>query len=331
MKKLTIISAITTLVIIITSTLLIVFQTPIITSLVKNNHLKIASMLYTTSKVKNKILELDYISINTSVDKSIFNNDTIDISKELDNEYEKAILTKEDDEDYKRIDLEINGYKSYLVVVYDPSHVKLVSSKAFNKNNTGQQTVKEICNRYNGTVCINGGGFVDWGTGSDIPQGCIIEDGKITWDSKESSGLIGFNTSDKLVLVNDTCKGALDSGVRDALEFGPFLIQEGNILVDKNTDVGGFLRASRVAIGQRKDGIVLFLVTEGRHAKGPTVYEVAETLKQYGAYTAGNLDGGASSSLVIEGKLINTPTNIYGQPVNNGAGRRVVSGFVLVK
>ena len=81
-------------------------------------------MLYTTSKVKNKILELDYISINTSVDKSIFNNDTIDISKELDNEYEKAILTKEDDEDYKRIDLEINGYKSYLVVVYDPSHVK---------------------------------------------------------------------------------------------------------------------------------------------------------------------------------------------------------------
>ena len=72
MKKLTIISAITTLVIIITSTILIVFQTPIITSLVKNNHLKIASMLYTPSKVKNKILELDYISINTSVDKSIF-------------------------------------------------------------------------------------------------------------------------------------------------------------------------------------------------------------------------------------------------------------------
>ena len=72
-------------------------------------------------------------------------------------------------------------------------------------------------------------------------------------------------------------------------------------------------------------------MTEGRHAKGPTVYEVAETLKQYGAYTAGNLDGGASSSLVISGKLINTPMNIYGQPVNNGAGRRVVSGFGLAK
>ena len=331
MKKLTIISAITTLVIIIISVLFLVFQTPIITSLIINNHLKIASMLYTPSKVKNKILELDYLSINTSVDNDIFNKETIDIPKEPDNEYEKAILTKDDTKDYKRIDIEINGYKSYLRAIYDPSHVKLISSKAFNKNNTGQQTVKEICNRYNGTVCINGGGFVDWGTGSDIPQGCIIEDSKITWDSKESSGLIGFDTSNKLVLVNDTCKGALDSGVRDALEFGPFLIQEGNILVDKNTDVGGFLRASRVAIAQRKDGIVLFLVTEGIHAKGPTVYEVAKTLKQYGAYTAGNLDGGASSSLIIEGKLINRPTNIYGQPVNNGAGRKVVSGFGLVK
>ena len=75
----------------------------------------------------------------------------------------------------------------------------------------------------------------------------------------------------------------------------------------------------------------MFLVTEGRHTKGPTVIDVASLLAKYGAYMAANLDGGASSSLVIQGKLINNPLNIYGQPVNYGRGRGVVTGFGLVK
>lgn len=330
MRKLTVISAITTSIVIVIGILLVVFEKGVINYLVNNNHMMIASMIYTSSKVEDKIIEKDYVGINSSVDKKIFSSDTIN-NDNSDNEYDQEILTKNDGEDYKVINLEIDGFKSYLVAIYDASKVKLVSSKAFNKNNTGQQTVKEICKRYGASVCINGGGFVDWGTGSDIPQGCVIEDGKITWDSKDSRGLIGFDTNDKLVLVNDTCQGALDIGVRDALEFGPFLIQEGNILVDEDTTVGGFLGAARVAIAQRRDGIVLFLVTEGRHAKGPTVYQIAKVLKQYGAYTASNLDGGASSSLVIQGKLINNPLNIYGQPVNGGNGRSVVTGFGLVK
>jgi len=86
-----------------------------------------------------------------------------------------------------------------------------------------------------------------------------------------------------------------------------------------------------VAIAQRKDGIVLFLVTEGVHSKGPTIYEVAETLKKYGAYTAGNLDGGASSSLVVNGKMINHPLNIYGELINGGRGRSVVTGFGYIE
>lgn len=330
MRKLTIISAITTSIVIVIGIMLFIFKNGIISYLVNNNHIVIASTIYTASQVEEKIIEEDYVDINRTVDEKIFGNMVVDNTK-IDNKYDQEILTKSDGEDYKIINLEINGFKSYLVAIYDASKVKLVSSKGFNKNNTGQQTVKDICKRYGASVCINGGGFVDWGTGSDIPQGCVIEDGKITWDSKESKGLIGFNNNNELVLVKETCKGALDSGVRDALEFGPFLIQEGNILVDEDTTVGGFLEAARVAIAQRRDGIVLFLVTEGRHAKGPTVYQIAEVLKQYGAYTAGNLDGGASSSLVIQNKLINNPLNIYGQPVNGGNGRRVVTGFGLVK
>ena len=56
--------------------------------------------------------------------------------------------------------------------------------------------------------------------------------------------------------------------------------------------------------------------------------EVVETLELYGAYNAANLDGGTSSQMVIEGKLVNNPKNVFGQSVSGG--RRVVTGFALI-
>ena len=56
--------------------------------------------------------------------------------------------------------------------------------------------------------------------------------------------------------------------------------------------------------------------------------EVVDTLELYGAYNAANLDGGTSSQMVIEGKLVNNPKNVFGQSVSGG--RRVVTGFALI-
>ena len=53
--------------------------------------------------------------------------------------------------------------------------------------------------------------------------------------------------------------------------------------------------------------------------------ELVDTLKLYGAYNAANLDGGTSTQLVINNKLINTPKNISGKTVNGGRG--VVTGW----
>ena len=332
MRKLTIFSAIMTLFIVIGIVLIYSLKFIIIDILIDNDKLRLASALYGEDAVLEKISKNGYISVVSKSSSYNIYVDKIEKEEKIKNSYEEEILTKDKgNKNYKLIDLKINGYKSYLVAIYDPSKIKLVSSKGFNQHNTGQQTVKEICERYKGMVCVNGGGFVDYGTGSDIPYGVVIEDGKITWEEDGVFSIVGFNKSNELVLLKSTGKEALENGVRDALVFEPFLISDGEILIDKNESVGGFLGAARVAIAQRKDGIVLFLVTEGMHSKGPTVYQVAEILKKYGAWTAANLDGGASSSLVINNKLINNPINIYGQPVNYGNGRRVVTGFGFVK
>lgn len=307
------------------------FKGSIVNYLKNNNNYRTIGILYGVDALEDIVIKDNYISYQNDIDDNMISSDTS--IKNNDNEkYEKEILEKDNNnKGYKLITTSINNYKSYLIAIYDPSKVKLISSKWFNRNNTGQQTIYDICKRYNGTICINGGGFKDFGLGSDIPIGYVIEDGKITWDSEGNSNLVGFNYDNELILMNGTGKEAIAAGVRDALEFGPFLIKNGEIIVPKEESAGGFEGAARVAIAQRKDGIVLFLVTEGVHGKGPTIYEAAETLKKYGAYTAGNLDGGASSSLVIEGKMINHPLNIYGELINGGKGRSVVTGFGYIE
>ena len=205
--------------------------------------------------------------------------------------------------DYKLINIKISKYDAYLVAIYDPSKVTAITSKTFNTGN-GQESVLKMCKRYNGLVCINGGGFVDHGMGSDIPIGYIIKDGEVIWsDSEKRGNIIGITYENKLSLINATGEEAVASGIRDGLEFGPFLIVNGQKITN-SSGAGGYDRAARVAIAQRKDGIILFLVTDGVHSRGPTLIEIADTLEKYGAYNAANLDGGTSSQLVVNNKLI---------------------------
>ena len=281
--------------------------------------------LYSEKTISKVINNKNQVKLENTkdLDKIVVESKPLQI---IESEYDEAILTKDND-DYKLLNITVGGYKAYLVAIYDPSKVQLIHSKTFNTG-TGQEKIKDMCARSGGLVCINGGMFVDNGVGSDIPMGYLIKNGKVLWrDNYNSASLIGFTNDNKLLLINATAEEAIKKGMRDALEFGPFLIVNGK-RIDNNSAVGGFRGAARVAIAQRKDGIVLFLVTEGNHSSGPTMGDITDTLLNYGAYNAANLDGGASSQLAINGQLINNPKNIYGQTVVGG--RKVVSGFGLI-
>ena len=187
-----------------------------------------------------------------------------------------------------------------------------------------------MCKRYGGLVCINAGGFIDiTGTGSDIPNGYVIDDGKIVWPlskwSTQKGNLIGFNEEGIMMLLsNTTGTEALEKGMKDAIEFGPFLIVNGKPLEIVGDPWG---RSPRVAIAQRKDGVVLFLVIDGEnYVNGATLQDMVDTLLKYGAYNAANLDGGHSASLSINGKLYNNPP----AAAKKQGGRYVVTGWGLI-
>ena len=216
----------------------------------------------------------------------------------------------------------------YRIIGVFGDKVKLISTKQFNVGGYGERIIT-MCQRYNGKVCINGGGFYDNGMGSDIPTGYVIQNGKITWASEVADSardnIIGITKNGKLKLMtNATGNEALEAGIYEGMVFGPFLIVNGKPLEIVGDPWG---QAPRVAIGQTKDGIMLFLVVDGEnYINGASLQDMVDVLERYGAYNAANLDGGQSSSLVIENKLYNNPP----AAAKKQGGRYVVTGWGLI-
>lgn len=246
---------------------------------------------------------------------------------EYENEYEEAILTKDEGNDlYKVIEISGKGYTGHLVAIYDPSKISVCSTKYLG---TKGQYLVDMAKENNAVVAINGGGFVDpnYNSLGGVPQGVVIKNGKIISNRsyKKTGGIIGFTDENKLILGKMTAKEALKKGVRDAVTFGPFLIVNGKPSFIKGN--GGWGTAPRSAIGQRKDGIVLFLVIDGRMIgrPGADMVDLTEIMQNYGAYNAANLDGGTSCGLVVDGKLINDPINGNGKHKT----RWIATGFIV--
>ena len=257
-------------------------------------------------------------------------NEKEENSKPQENEYEKAILEKEKPDDtYKIIEINGKGYSGYLAAIYDPSKVKtLVTAKI----GTSGQYLTTMAKNNKAVVAINGGGFDDpnYSSNAANPLGITYSRGKLvtSYYYAGAGGIIGFDTSDKLVLSSKcTEQSAKSLKIRDAVTCGPFLIVNGK----KSSVVGngGWGTAPRTAIGQRKDGIVLFLVVDGRTVKRPgaDMDDLIEIMENYGAYNAANLDGGTSTAMTVDYKLINDPVDSTGAHKT----RFISTGFGLIE
>ena len=299
------------------------------TAMKTKDHKYLANIFYSEETI-NKIMSSNYfIAIKEEVELDDIVIDTSE-KEHYNNKYDEEILTRDkDNQDYKIINIKVGISKGYLIAIYDPTKVSLIRSKKFNAGGYGEQ-VTTMCKRYDGLVCINGGGFKDSGTGSDIPLGYVIDNEEIVWPldrhDTQRGNIIGFNNEGKLVLMADaTGNEALENGIVDGLEFGPFLIVNGKPLEIVGDPWG---RSPRVAIAQRRDGVVLFLVIDGEnYIDGASLSDMIEVLQKYGAYNAANLDGGHSSSLSINGKLHNSPPSV----AKKQGGRYVVTGFGLMQ
>lgn len=266
------------------------------------NHRYLAYVFYSDEVI------YEVLSENNIVEA--YGEESISSDRKKFSQYEEEILSgKKSGALYKLIEIDEARYDGYLVAIYDPSKVFVATSKYLGEKGEDILTVSK---REGSVVSINASGFYDpnWDSNGSTPHGTVISNGKVVSDYDDAlsnGGFIGFNYENRLVLGKWTKEEALLNGLRDAVEFGPFLIVNGNkSYINGN---GGYGIAPRTAIGQREDGIVLFLVINGRTISsiGASMNDLICIMERYGAYNAANLDGGSSSELVISGKIINRP------------------------
>ena len=302
------------------------------TAMTTMNHRYFAYVLYSEEQVKeildnNKIIEPEEDTDSSAINfEPVFNKDSYESI------YEEQILKKDKGNDvYKVVDIKGDGWKGYMVVIYDPSDVKLVFASNYGR---GGQYMSTMAAEKKAYVAMNASG-VKTSVGRNPVTGTAILNGKIYDQGKKinkGGGLIGFTKNNVLMLTKKSAKEAIKDGMDRAVEFGPFLIVNGKAAKFKGN--GGWGIANRTAIGQRQDGIVLFIVIDGRQrgSVGISMPGLVELFTKYKAYNAANLDGGGSSALYAK----RTPTS-KGELINNPVGygysgeRRLPNAWMILQ
>lgn len=199
-------------------------------------------------------------------------------------------------------------YNAHIMIVRDPSKVYLgTSTENFSTSIPGTRIDDQI--ETDGAIAgVNAGAFFDNGTSDpavgSVPEGLVYSKGACKWTTGSPpngiKGFAGFNKDNILVVAQDNLSKAQaeELNIRDGCCFGPVLIMNGEINQEAYNSNSGW--NPRTAVGQRKDGAVVFVCIDGRQAgsAGGTYKDVIDIMIEYGVVNACNMDGGSSSIMV---------------------------------
>jgi exopolysaccharide biosynthesis protein len=194
-------------------------------------------------------------------------------------------------------------FRGYIIKIEDPRRLTLVSSA----QDEGQY-LEDMVESIQGLGGVNGGGYRDHKI-RGLPWGTMIVNGELAASCTEhrEHSIGGMTTSRKLTVGRMDDRQILEKDFIWAVEFGPILIINGEKTV-LNQYTGGL--APRTAVGQTEEGYILLVVIDGRQASsiGAYLQDVQMILYENGAINAISLDGGASSCMVYQGILVNSPS-----------------------
>ena len=199
------------------------------------------------------------------------------------------------------------------------------AQNTYGTNVTAKTSVTAASN--SAILAVNGDYYGANSTGYVIRNGVVYRD-TVREDSSNGDLAIYKDGSFKIIYEDDiSAEQLVKDGVVNLLAFGPSLVENGEITVDTNSEVGQSMASNpRTAIGIIDENHYIIVVSDGRtsESEGLSLYQLAEVMKSYGVKTAYNLDGGGSSTLYFNGKVINKPTT------NGTISERAVSDIVYI-
>ncbi|MEA3438984.1 MAG: phosphodiester glycosidase family protein [Chloroflexota bacterium] len=178
------------------------------------------------------------------------------------------------------------------------------------------RTTSQFLEDFNLQVAVNGDGFTPWYDNSIFdyyphpsdpvePLGFAASKGTVYSQNTDAEPVLYITRTNRVEFNNPPGK------IYNAISGNVMLVDKGKArsLLDESPQ-------PRTAIGLNKNGrYLIIVVVDGRipgYSEGATLAELSQILIDFGAYSAMNLDGGGSSTLVKEGaygtsSLLNTP------------------------
>jgi exopolysaccharide biosynthesis protein len=229
------------------------------------------------------------------------------------------------------------AFTSIHVIVVNPNEHTILPVKAL-----GRETLLSLTKQYGAQAAVNGGFWKIDGT----PAGALKIDHEWLGFPTKPRGAIGWSTADRVFIDQILTEGTIVTPISGYTSFEqwqnlkhivggtPVLVRNGQAIEDFGSEQTreSFLvkRHPRTAIGIRDNGDWVFVVVDGRfHGLygGMTMQELAVWMLDLNCVEALNLDGGDSSTMVIEAQVINTPC---GKLEEEGKQVEAISDAILI-
>ena len=216
-----------------------------------------------------------------------------------------------------------NIYVADVEVTDGTSILSAFANNTYGRNIT--DTTSDMAEENNAVLAINGDYY------GARQSGYVIRNG-VVYRNQGSNGedmVISKDGTLSFISESDTTTDSLiQKQAWQVLSFGPVLVENGQIAVTENDEVGMALASNpRTAIGTVAKNHYLFVVSDGRTSEsaGLSLYELANFMKSLGATNVYNLDGGGSSTMVFQGEVVNNPTTN-----GNKISERAVSDILYI-
>ena len=216
-----------------------------------------------------------------------------------------------------------NIYVADVEVTDGTSILSAFANNTYGRNIT--DTTSDMAEENNAVLAINGDYY------GARQSGYVIRNG-VVYRNQGSNGedmVISKDGTLSFISESDTTTDSLiQKQAWQVLSFGPVLVENGQIAVTENDEVGMAMASNpRTAIGTVAKNHYLFVVSDGRTSEsaGSSLYELANFIKSLGATNVYNLDGGGSSTMVFQGEVVNNPTTN-----GNKISERAVSDILYI-
>lgn len=220
-----------------------------------------------------------------------------------------------------------NNFEGTMMIVNDPSKISLATTYPWSEYG---KELDKLVTENNAIAGINGGLYYSDANKGGRPLGVTVSNGEIQDMSLGATGLhlIGFDEDNilRIIDISNMNRNEIETlitteKIRDAVSFQEEASDKNNhfvklIINGEKRELNGMGSGAnpRTVIGQREDGSVLLLVTDGRGKNGhlgATAADLIEIMSEYGAINAANIDGGSSSTMYYNGEYLMDSVTFY--------------------